>query len=264
MKIENYGTGARCEYVMRELMGMDSRGEIPPRLLRIILLPIPSSRDRVHVTGTERLIDELLADAGEGDLLIGYGIPAEAAHAAAERGSLVYDAMYDEQFQRENAFISAVGALGYILTELGRVPSDMHVGVVGYGRIGAHLTRFLLFLGARVRVYTSSDSTLAELGACGVECVYMSRDAHAIPSIDGLDLIVNTAPTDLSSTFPDGAVPRSLRLIELASGKNFDGVCGVEPLPSIPDRFYPDSAGRSYFRAIGKYIFDISAREQAR
>ena len=258
MKIENYGAGARCEYVMRELLEMESRGEIPPAIERIVLLPIPSSRDRLHVTGTDRLIDDILSDVGDGDLVIGYGIPQASADGASRRGCTVYDAMYDEGFQEENARISAIGALGYILTELGRVPSDMNIGVVGYGRIGSILTRFLLFFGARVRVYTSNEQARAELGACGVESVYLARGERVIPDIYDLDLIVNTAPTDLSDTFPDGSLPSGLRLIELASGNNFDGVTCVESLPSIPDRKYPVSAGRIYFRAVMEYILSLA------
>ena len=257
MKIENYGAGARCDHVMRGLLEMESRGEIPAVVERIILLPIPSSRDRRHVTGTDRLIDDLLSDAGEGDLLIGYGIPQASADSVSRRGGMVYDAMYDESFQEENAYVSALGALGYILTQLGCTPGDMRVGIVGYGRIGSILTRFLLFFGARVRVYTSNEQARAELGACGVESVYLARGERVIPDIAGLDLIVNTAPTDLSDTFPEGTLPLGLRLIELASGQNFCGVTGVESLPSIPDRLYPSSAGRIYFRAIREYILSL-------
>lgn len=258
MKIENYGAGARCELVMRGLMDMDSRRELPPSVSRIILLPIPSSRDKVHVTGTDRLLGEVLSDAGNGDLLIGYGIPMEDASDVASRGGVIYDAMLDENFQQENARVSALGALGYILTEMKRTPEDMYIGIVGYGRIGAELVRLLLFFGARVRVYTSRDQTRRELGAFGVESTFMERSARAIPNIDGLDLIVNTAPTDLSATFETGGLPDGVRLIELASGKNFEGVAGVEYLPSIPDRMYPISSGQIYFRAVREHILGMA------
>ena len=254
MKIENYGTGARCELVMRGLMDMESRGELPSSVSRIILLPIPSSRDKVHVTGTDRLLSEVLSDTGRGDLLIGYGIPLSDVHDVESRGGMVYDAMLDEDFQQENARISALGALGYILTEMKRTPEDMHIGIVGYGRIGAELVRLLLFFGARVRVYTSREQTRRELGVCGIESSFMERGAHIIPDTDGLDLIVNTAPTDLAATFGPGELPDGVRLIELASGKNFEGVAGVEYLPSIPDRMYPISSGRIYFRAVRDHI----------
>jgi hypothetical protein len=43
-----------------------------------------------------------------------------------------------------------------------------------------------------------------------------------------------------------------VRVIELASGENFRGIEGVERLPSIPDRFYGKSAGKTYFSYIVK------------
>ncbi|MBQ8688993.1 MAG: hypothetical protein IJ515_01355 [Clostridia bacterium] len=254
MKIENYGVGPRCAEVMRRLVVWDTEGGIPEGVGRIILLPIPTARDKIHITGTDRLVSEVLADVGEGDVVVGYGISADDTAYIAAVGAYCFDAAEDEVFLGENAEISALGALGYILTTSDKVPSDLTVGVIGYGRIGSALVRSLLFYGARVRVYTSKELTRVELGECAIDTVYMPRGEEIIPDIDFCDIIINTAPTPLAKSFPTGRVPDGVRVIELASGNNFSGVDGVEKQMSIPDKMYAKSAGRAYFQAIKRYI----------
>ena len=254
MKIENYGIGPRCAEVMRRLVVWDTEGNIPRAVGRIILLPIPTARDRVHITGTDRLVCEVLADVGEGDLVVGYGIAEDDAAYISAVGAYCFDAALDENFLEENARISALGAIGYILTTSDKVPSDLTVGIIGYGRIGKELVRSLLFYGASVRVYTSKKLTQMELGECAIDTVYMPRGEEIIPEPTSCDIIINTAPTPLGKTFPSGRIPDGLRVIELASGNNFSGVDGVEKQMSIPDKMYARSAGGAYFRAIKRYV----------
>ena len=253
MKIENYGVGERCAEAMRRFFLAEEKGELPRSVRRLIILPIPTSRDGVHLTATDLTVSEVLHGAGEGDVVAGYAIPSSIKEILASRGAWVYDASEDEEFLLANANLTAIGTVGYILTELSRAPSELRFGVVGYGRIGALLVRYLLFFGAKVKVYTTKNLTRMELCECGVDTVLTSRDFEKI-DIDGIDCLINTAPTSLAETFPDGKVPDGVRVIELASGDNFSGVSGVVRLPSIPEKFYGKSAGVEYYRAIKKYI----------
>lgn len=250
MKIENYGVGGRCKEAMQRLTRMDGRGEIPVWVSRIILLPIPTARDKVHITGTEKLLSEVISGLGEGDAVFGYAIPREDVETATSRGARVFDASESEEFLHKNAVISALGALGYVMTEFEKTVKDMNIGIIGYGRIGKELTRLLLILGARVRVYTSNNTTRIELGEYGVESVY--TDYKSKISTSGLDILINTAPTDLSECID--ITESSARIIELASGNNFGDIGGVVRLMSIPDRMYPKSAGAAYAETIEKFL----------
>ena len=256
MKIEKYGVSERCNEVMRRLLLLEAMGRLPESLSRVILLPVPTARDSVHITGTDRLLGEATSDVGEGCLVSGYGIPRDERARIESRGARVFDAMECESFLSENSYISAVGAMGYILTEMKRAPSDLFFGIVGYGRIGSALLRMLLFFGARVRVYTRKNLTRAELGECDVEsasCDFV-REAE---SLSQLDVLINTAPTSLAELFPEGKIPDGMRVIELASGDNFGNIEGVERLPGIPDKMYPRTAGAVYFTAIEKFINEV-------
>ena len=256
MKIENYGVGERCAEAMRRFLRAEEQGELPRSVRRLIILPIPTSRDGVHLTATDLTVSEVLGEVGSGDAVAGYGIPKACRDMLACRGAAVYDAAEDEEFLAANAALTAIGTVGYILTEFSRAPSDLRFGVVGYGRIGALLVRYLLFFGAKIRIYTTKNLTRLELGECGVETVLIERDSPRI-DIDGIDCLINTAPTSLSESFPEGRLPDGVRVLELASGENFSGVSGVERLPSIPDRLYGKSAGGEYYRAIKKYVSEV-------
>lgn len=256
MKIENYGVGERCAEALRLFISAEEAGELPRAAHRLILLPVPTSRDKVHLTGTELTVSEVLGEAGATDAVAGYGIPPECREKLLLQGAAVYDALLDEEFLAANARLTALGALGYILTELGRDPADITFGVVGYGRIGSLVVRYLLFFGAKIRIYTSKNLTRLELGECGVSTVLTERDSGKI-DIEGIDCLINTAPASLAESFPGGRIPEGMRVLELASGDNFCGVEGVELLPSIPDRLYGKSAGREYFSAIKKHICEV-------
>ena len=242
---------------MRRLLALSADGGIPQGIRRILILPIPTARDKLHLTGTDKLVSEVLDGVGEGDLVVGYGIPAPDTDYINEAGALVYDGARDERFLSQNAEITALGALGYILTEIPKIPADLRFGVVGYGRIGRALVRQLLFLGASVRVYTSKNLTRVELGECGVECMPIFSTGEVLPALDTLDVLVNTAPTPLGDAFVGGVIPKGLRVVELASGKNFIGVEGVEYLPSLPDKMYPTSAALAYFEGVKRFIREV-------
>ncbi|MBR5139667.1 MAG: hypothetical protein IKV16_01305 [Clostridia bacterium] len=252
MIIENYGTGERCKETLRRLLLAEADGALPPEINRCILLPIPTSRDSIHLSGTEKLLDAIFSDVKSGDFVAGYGIDSERTRALTERGAVVYDASLDEKFLTENAEVTAIGALGYVLTTTDKIPKDIKFTIVGYGRIGAALLRMLLFHNAKVTVASGREKTCIDLGKCGIDAIYMPRGS-ALPKTDA-DIIINTAPTDLSASFSGDSVPDGVRVIELASGNNFKGISGVERLPSIPDRSYGKTAAGIYFSAIMRAI----------
>jgi hypothetical protein len=195
-----------------------------------------------------------MEDADSDSLIVGYGIPEPEALLARERGAMLLDLSRDEEFLCDNARVTAVGAVGYILTTEARAPADLCFGIVGYGRIGSSLLRLLLFLGARVKVFTSRNLTRLLLGECGVKSESYCDTVVGGMDISGIDILINTAPKDMSEHFKDGRLPLGMRVLELASGENFSGVSGVEFLPSLPERMYPESAGRAYFDAVMRFL----------
>ena len=146
MRVYTYEDSRRTA-VMRELL----EEGLPPEYECVRLFPIPTTKDGVTVNGSRLQIREGLKELSDGELVVGYGIPTGLKRDLERAGITVADAAEDEEFLLANAYLTALGTLGYILTGSPCVPADMHIGIIGYGRIGSALTRLLLPLGAEAR-----------------------------------------------------------------------------------------------------------------
>jgi len=244
MNIETYGTGERLKIAARLSRSLCSASHL-------VLLPVPTTKDKKYVCGTDILLLDTLCNVDENSIVVGYGLPEAFVSMITERGASAFDLACDEEYLCDNAYITAVGALGYILTRVNKSPDDIHFGIVGYGRIGSRLVRMLLFLGARVKVYTSKVLNCIRLGECGIDCVSSSDGEY---DFSGIDILINTAPKDMSEAVRQGCGSSEMRIIELASGENFNGIDKVEKLPGIPEKMFCESAGRTYFSAIERFV----------
>lgn len=205
---------------------------------RLLLLPIPTSRDNKFISGTEIPLSDITPMLCSATALVGYGIPDTVRDAALKNDVAIYDAALDENFLLKNAYLTAMGTLGYMLTHGGRDLYEMNVGVVGYGRIGVRLVRLLLQVGARVTLFTTRRSVAIELGEMGVA-------ARLLPTADysGIDLLVNTSPARLVNQHK---IDPWVKIIDLASGGAVEPDGRVVRLPSVPEMYYPITAGRYY------------------
>lgn len=243
MRILTFGSDKRVDECAARLSGAEIS------LSSVMLLPIPVTRDGKHVSGTDLALSELLSKMERGMTVVGYGIPRELYAGEASR---FVDVLEDEEFLLENARLTALGALGYLLSTSERAPMDLSFGIVGYGRIGQMLLHYLLFLGARVTVYSSKKSARLSLGELGIESRPANYGAGA-GELSDIDVLINTAPSALLSGEDLLKNPR-LRIIELASGENFPPEAAPERLMSLPARMYPESAGRAYYDSVMRMI----------
>lgn len=214
----------------------------------VYILPIPSTRDGVFLKDSKIPIEDIIEASEPGVTIICYGLAQSIKERIIERGARVYDAGVDEDFLGGNAELTALAALGILLGSEVRAPMDISFGIVGYGRIGKRLTRMLLFLGARVRVYTSNPKTRLELCECGLE----ASESEPGTSLGDIDILVNTAPAVIFDTGREEF--KTLRVIDLASGDNFPGLACVESYPSVPAKMFPESAGGLLGECAVKYF----------
>lgn len=213
---------------------------------KLYLLPIPTTKDKKHVTDSSVTLASLSALSKEGCVFAGYAIPEPIAGELAAGGAGVLDLAECEDFLEENARLTAEGALGRLLTTSARALSDMRVGIIGYGRIGRYLLRYLMLLGSKIRLYTRREAVRREVGMFEIESELMCENAD----FANLDLLINTSP----APFPRKAngLGYSTRIIELASGSNFQPEVEVEKMPAIPALMYPKTAGELYAKYILK------------
>lgn len=240
--IHSYENGKRAESCIEYLKSSERLGNVG----RIILLPIPTTRDNSTIMNTKVYINEVLDEIDEGTVVSGYGLPEAFVVDAKRRFGRVVDLSLDEEFLCENAELTSLCTLGVLLMNGEYAPRDMRVGIVGYGRIGKRLTNLLLYLGVKVRVFTSRANTRIDLSEYGVASATSSEDAD----LSGIDVLINTAPAVI---FPKERIPEGLRIIDLASGDCFSGVT-VEKYPSVPAKMFPKSAGMVWGRAVERFI----------
>ena len=245
MEILTYGKGERlltCSSAVAEGCSGDCR---------IIILPIPTTKDGVTVFGTETPLFEVVSQVESGTLVAGYGIPDNVADGISKAGGFIYDGSLDEKFVSDNAELTAIGTVGWLLTNVGVAPSELSFGIIGYGRIGKRLIRHLLFLGAKVRLYTSSAVAKSVFSEMGIDV----RDYRSSCDYSGLDILINTAPASIFSQKMKEKNPL-LTVIDLASGSYLSDIDGLVKLPSVPEKYFAKSAGRLYAQRILERTLD--------
>lgn len=245
MEIITFGRGERLRIAAAELSRVDAFCYD-----RLILLPVPTTKDKKHITATETPLAEIERQATPESLIVGYEIPEDIRDGLLRSGADVLDLGADEEFLVKNAEVTAHGALGHLLTSLPIDISRATVGIIGYGRIGKALIKLLVFLGARVRAYTTRGSVADGLAKAGIVCEKITESTDFL----GCDLIFNTAPAVLLSEEKLSRLLPSTRIVDLASGRIFPEKEGVVKLASIPEAFYPETAGRLYAEAVEKHL----------
>lgn len=245
MIIQSYENSQRADACIDYLRGTECAKTVE----RIILLPIPTTRDNFTIFNTKVYINDVLDMLDSDTLVSGYGLSDNFISDARSRGAYVVDLEREEDFLLENAFLTALCALGIFLGSTKSSTRDTRVGVVGYGRIGKQLTNIFLYLGAKVKVFTSRENMRLELCEYGVASASSVKDAH----LGDLDILINTAPAVI---FDPLSIPTGLRVMDLASGDNFPGLSGVEKYPSIPAKMFPMSAGKAWGRAVERCILN--------
>ena len=239
MEIITFGSGVRLELCRRAL----SRCVLSP-LERLIVLPVPSAGAQGCIKGTDIPLSEAVRLSGKGSAVAGYGLPSELCRELFAEGAAVYDAAEDEEFLLENARLTANAALGHILSDFKTDVSEMKVAIVGYGRIGSYLVKELLFLGASVTVFTTRRSVAEGLCSAGVS----AREVSDEGGFSGFDLVINTAPARLFSENTAGISDRTV--YDLASGSFLPPLSNIKKLSALPEKNYPETAGRLYAKGI--------------
>ena len=140
------------------------------------------------------------------------------------------DFLTDDIYLYQNAAITARCALKVAAPLLKTTLADTSVLVIGWGRIGKHLTRLLLSLGASVNVAVRSRQDQALLQSLGCRVI----DYGAPPP--KCTLVFNTVPSPYPIQ-PEGCIK-----IELASQPGLTGK-GIVTAQGLPGIHAPESSG---------------------
>ena len=287
MQIFIYGNDARlaeCERLLCQAVERESKMAsaycdihllpIPSRAVRVedIKNNLPKTGQRSNPTGQEqeppcdiacksgRTLGKEGTGAGDAEksLVVGYEVPAFFYEM---EGVEVFDLATDEPFLWRNARLCALGTLGVVLTGHTRVPSEMHIGLIGYGRIGKEVCDLFSYLEAPLVVFTSNSEVVPTLKEKGISVVLVNWKEKSAENVNQrlqnngismpIDIIINTSPTPMGEEFFDGF---DGTVYDLASGKPIPECVKHTRLSSLPMRMYAQSAGVAVYRAIVEYL----------
>ncbi|MBQ9804888.1 MAG: hypothetical protein IJW49_00035 [Clostridia bacterium] len=227
------------------------------RSSRTVILPLPASKDGVHVNaqhvGNEALrLDILLANL-QHKLLLG-GKLSDTVRRMAEENCVRWIDYYDsESLQLKNALATAEGAIEIAMRELPVTLDRCHAAIIGFGRIGELLAQKLGALGVAVTVYARREEALtrAALYGCSVAPIQTEDGKRIITRIpQTVRLILNTVPQRLLTRSVLQTLPRNCLLIDLASAPGGVDFQAAQELnltaiwaTALPGKYAPESAG---------------------
>ncbi len=227
-----------------------------------VIFPMPLSRDGVtlNAPSLEEKIPllDIVSRLRPEQTVFGGFFPEWLRRELLNRKIRFFDYGESEYLTRLNAVLTAEGAVAVAVFSTPRSIFESKSLVVGFGRIGRTLAKYLSALGARVTVSARKESDFADIRACGFSAI---KTADIANFAEEFDLIFNTVPVEV---FKDSALQKinpDCALIELASAPG-----GVDKkaakkrntkiinAPSLPGKYSPEKAAKIIFEFISDRI----------
>ncbi len=220
-----------------------------------IIFPIPYCKgDILNAPFSDReiRIDEILSVAGDDIFLLGGNLP--------EISDKRIDYAKREDFLRQNAKITAEGAISIAMNNLNTTICGANTVILGYGRIGEYLSELLRSLGATVSVVARRGVSRLQAEMNGLKSTTFD-DLEALFS--NADVIFNTIPFPIANEKAISSLkPRTL-FIDLASlpgglseaGEKFLCDRFIRAL-GVPGKYAPETAGRVVFETVSESLHE--------
>jgi len=203
------------------------------------ILPLPDSRSAYP---------PLLSIDGKGRTLLHGRLDPSHEDILRRHGWRLKNIQADEDYIRQNAFISAEGALCAAMQRTAFTLRGARCVVVGYGRIAKELTRMLILLGARVRVVARRKSARLKARFRGARAFDMN---HMPQAFSDAQVLFNTIPCQIINAQAFERLLPGTLVMELASppygfdlslAKNMGLDAVLES--GIPSRYAPKTAAQ--------------------
>lgn len=233
----------------------------------VVILPLPVSRDGIKLNApffkADIYISELLDGLKESHTVFAGMLSAEFKAALKEKNIKYFDYFADEVLTLKNAAITAEGAISVAIENTPLALSDSACLVLGYGRIGKFLAKYLSCMGAKVTIAARRQLALEEAHLSGYNVCHIEEIYDAL---NKSDVIFNTIPIVILNKAHLECIRKRALVIDLASkpgGVDLSaasslGINHIQAL-SIPGKTAPESAGRAIYKTILKN-FDCHGR----
>ena len=178
---------------LKELYEKENKADIVDSILdaKFVVLPIPFTKDKIHITGEDILIEDIIQKSN-GKTIFSGAIPKEIKRRLAMNNVLYHDLMELDEVAYLNAIPTAEGAIAKAMEQTVETIHDSNILILGFGRVAKILADKLKGLNANVFCAARSKKDLAYIKALGYNVV----DINNMESeLDKYSIIFNTVPT---------------------------------------------------------------------
>ena len=233
MKISILSQDKRYKFLCENLckMGFDTKIErLPYGDEDFIILPIK----REH---NDKELEQIFLRAKKETAVL------SAYAQAGFRGRLI-DYSIDEGFLKENAYITAEGAISLFYNEIKESLLCKEAIILGYGRIGKYLAKMLKNQGANVSVFARKNDVKSEIILDGNYVIELNEIRNKKPFV-----LFNTVPCKITDEIFD------FPIIELASSENnFNSKNTIINGRGLPGKMFPKTAAEILLKVILPYL----------
>jgi len=224
-----------------------------------VILPIPFTKDKVHITGEDILVEDLIKKCINKTIFS--GAIAKEFKRQMEINNVTYvDLMELDEVALLNAIPTAEGAIVKAIEMTDITMHGTNVLVLGFGRVAKILADKLKGLNANVFCAARKQKDLAHINALGYNVVDINNMRD---SIGKMDIIFNTVPTMILGEKKLGLLNKNTVIIDLASapgGVDFKvaedlGIKAYHEL-ALPSKVAPKSAASYLKQSIDSVIYN--------
>lgn len=183
----------------------------------------------------------------KGKIVFGSKMTDDVLCALKENECIFYDLTEIESFAWMNAVPTAEGAIYCAMANSNKTLFGSNSAVLGFGRIGKILSKYLKGLGSDVSVFARKEKDILQARAEGYDGNYYSVLSD---KISDFDIVFNTVPSTVLGENELSRVKNGTRIIELASKPGGADIAsalkhGINIInaPALPGRMFPKSAG---------------------
>lgn len=213
--------------------------------------------DGIILPINHKISDEIIDNYS---LILGGNIKEDELINFQGKTKKIVDYYQNETVKYKNAILTAQATLA-MLFNYKKSLNDTKILIIGYGRIGKIISRYLYALGINPYVSARKEIDLAQIESLG----YYKELTSDIKNIDSFDIIINTVPFLIVDKIFLNSVKKDVYIIDLASkpgGIDFEYAKAKElncvQALGLPGKFYPESAGKILAESIIKILSERS------
>jgi dipicolinate synthase subunit A len=250
-----YAYNATEAFCRADLIGFDSYNDKLEGQFDAIVLPLPVSRDGVHIFAptSEAAIDFgiITEYAAKGATVFGGG-RNEAVEQLCRENDLNYvNYLAYEPLTLKNAALTAEAAAALLIQSTDGSLFGANVIVTGGGRVAEYTAKLLKAFGADVTICARSAEQRARAELSGVSAAGIEKLSELCRKAD---FVINTVPAELFSEEQFSVMKRGAVFLELATlpPKTLSERYGVQYIHGggLPGKFSPRTAGKLIAEAV--------------